>query len=418
MADQRHVLVDGDVLVGDDAAHGGAGLYHGVLEEDAVLHGGALLHLDAPEQHAVAHGALDVAAVAHQGVDALAGGVDVGAGGVVLLGQDGPLRREQLRPDGGVQQLHGPLIVGGHAVDAGGVAIPHPGPEAQLAALILEDVVAEAVTVVGHAVGDQVDKQLLAQHEHVQAAVAGGVVAVVGGVHDAAGVVHLEIGVVTVAGDGGAHAGHVGAGGHVVVQHLLQGQVDDEVAVGQHHVVLADVAQVVHHVAQSLHLAPEVTVVAPALVVGEGGQQLQAAVVAAQAPALAGAQMVQHGLALALHDDAHVGDAGVDEVGQHEIHHPVFTGEGNGAVYAGLDQFPQVGCLLVGEDDAMHSVHLAFSFPWVLSSIVLASTVSPGATWVLGPSTVMPQASKFSASSGEQPTTAPAPMWQFSPTMA
>ena len=57
-------------------------------------------------------------------------------------------------------------------------------------------------------------------------------------------------------------------------------------------------------------------------------------------PTFAAAQVIQHTLALAVHDDAHVPDAGVDHVGEHKVHHPIVAAEGHGAVDAVLDQLP------------------------------------------------------------------------------
>ena len=147
----------------------------------------------------------------------------------------------------------------------------------------------------------------------------------------------------------------------MIPQHVVQGQVHHQVAVGQHHIVLPDVLEIVHHAAQGLHLAPEPACVAPPLGIGEGRQQSQAAVVAAEVPAFAGAQVVQHALALAVHDDAHVPDAGIDHVGEHKVHHPIVAAEGDGAVDALLDELPQSGFLFIGKYDAVHSVHASTS---------------------------------------------------------
>ena len=177
-------------------------------------------------------------------------------------------------------------------------------------------------------------------------------------------------------------------------------------------------AQVLDHTSQRLHLAPEGAHHAPALIVGKGRQQFQAAALAAEIPALAGAQMIQHTLALAVHDDAHIGDPGVDHIGEHEVHHPVVAAEGQGAVDTVGRQLPQTGLFSIGEDDTVHTFHREPSFPWVRSSMVLGGTFSPAVTQVRGPSTAMPHASGSAASSGGAPTTAPRPMRHSSPTMA
>ena len=160
------------------------------------------------------------------------------------------------------------------------------------------------------------------------------------------------------------------------VQHVPQRQIGHQIAVGQHHIILPDVTQILNDAAQRLHLAPEGADGAPALAVSEGGQQLQSAGFAAQVPAFAGAQMVQNTLALAVHDDAHVGDTGVDHVGQDEIDHPVIAAEGQRAVDAVGGQLAQPRLLSVGEDDTVHTFHCTASFPWVRSSMVLGGTFS------------------------------------------
>ena len=201
-------------------------------------------------------------------------------------------------------------------------------------------------------------------------------------------------------------------------QHVPQRQIGHQVTVRQHHIVLPDVAQKLDDASQRLHLAPEGPHRAPALTVREGGQQLQSAGLAAEIPAFAGAQMIQHTLALAVHDHAHVGDTGVDHVGQHKVHHPEIAAEGQRAMNAVGGQLAQSRLFSIGEDDPVHPFHRDVSFPWVWSSMVLGGTVSFAATQVWGPNTAMPQLSGSSASSGGAPTTAFAPIWQFSPTMA
>ena len=126
--------------------------------------------------------------------------------------------------------------------------------------------------------------------------------------------------------------------------------------------------------------------------------------------------MIQHGLALAVHDDAHIGDTGVDHGGQHKVDDPVIPRKGDGAVDAVGDQLPQIRLLFVGKDDPVHSFHGRTSLP-LPPSIIFGSTTPPSGTVVWGPSTAMPQWSK-STLPGAPPTTACFPTWQPSPTMA
>ena len=316
------------------------------------------MHLDATEQNAVLHAALNVAAVSDEGVDALAVGIHIGGAGVALLGVDGTLGAEQFGPDIALQQYITMQGVNKVVALAGGIAVPHIAAQLQLAAHLLQDVVAEAVLIMCHAVTDQTDQQVGGQDVQIQAAVALGGIDIVSGVDDAAGIVQLEVGVAALAGHRGAHAGHVGTGLHMVTQHIVQRDVDDQITVGQHHVLLTDILhQIVQHAGQSLHLAAELANAAAVLSIGKGRQQRQTAVLAAQVPALAVAQMVQHALALALHDDAHILHAGVDHIGEHEVHHAVLTADGNGAMDSVLDQLTQARLFLIREDNSVHSFH-------------------------------------------------------------
>ena len=253
----------------------------------------------------------------------------------------------------------------------------------------LQNVVAEAELVAAGALRHHLQQQLLAEDEHIQAAVARRGKHIVGGVRDAARLIQCKVGIRHIAGDGGAYRRHVRAGLDMAAQHILQRQVDDKVAVRQQHIVLPDALEVVHHARQCLHLAPVLAAGAPALVIRKGGQQRQAAVVEAEIPALAGAKMIQHRLALAVHDDAHVRDTGVDHGGQHKVDDPVIPAEGDGAVDAVGDQLPQIRPLLVGEDDPVHSFHGRTSLP-LAPSIIFGSTTPPSGTVVRGPSTAMP----------------------------
>ena len=186
---------------------------------------------------------------------------------------------------------------------------------------------------------------------------------VVGHIHDAALFIHLQIGIAEVAGLRRTNLRQVGPGGDVLLQYLLQRQIDDQIAVCQHHILLPDLPQVLQHAAQCLHLSPEASGGVAALGIGEGRQQRQPAPITAQIPAAAVAQMIQHTLALAVHDDAHIVDPGVDHVGEHKVHHPVVAAEGHGAGDAVGDQVPQPRGLSVRKDDAVHGVVHAFTSP-------------------------------------------------------
>ena len=211
---------------------------------------------------------------------------------------------------------------------------------------------------------------------------------------------------------GGADHGDVGPRGQVLLKDLVDGQVDGSVAPGQKDVVLANVLQVVIHPGQGLHAAPVLAVAG--LGVAEGGQDAQAAVLAAQVPVFAGAQVVQQGLIALVEDDAYIADAGVDHAAEYKVNHAVAAAEGQGAGVAGTGQLPQIGVGAVCEQDAVEIVH-ACSPPFTSSRIMalgrtvaLSPTVTPPAT------TAMPQ---LSLPSGAAPTVAPDSTVAFSATM-
>ena len=235
-----------------------------------------------------------------------------------------------------------------------------------------------------------------------------------GQVGDPALLIHLHVlGEAGSALQGGcAHHGHIGPGVDVLLEHLGHRQVHRHVAPGQNHILLADVFQIVGHAGQGVHVAP---VLAAPLRIAEGGQDAQAAVAAGQLPILTGAHVVQQGLIALMYNDAHVGNAGVDIVGEHEVHQAVPPAEGQGAGVPGTGQLPQVGVGPVRKNDAVQVVH-ACSPPFTSSRIMalgFTTALSPMAT--PPPTTAMPQSG---SSLGGAPMVASSPMTAFSATMA
>ena len=332
---------------------------------------------------------------------------------------DGPAGGEDLPADGRVQQLQGAVIVFLHRADLSGVAVPDVTLDVEFPGLGLEYRTPEAGQIMTHALVHQVQQQLLGQDIDLQGAVAAGAVPEgEQGLLHPAGIIQAEEGHVGVGLHvAGAYGGDVRAGSDVGLIHVLHGDVDDEVAVRQDHVLLADALQIGADPRQGLHLAPVLPDAAHHIVIREGGQQAQAAVLPAQIPVLAGTQVVQQALVVALDGYAHVGHAGVDHAAEDEVDETVASREGDGSGHAGLRQLPQAAALFIGKDDAVQfAFHLDTSLCSLLS-IVLGLTVSPAAMAVPGPSTVMPHSSG-SQLSGSAPTTAPASTWQFSPRMA
>ena len=119
---------------------------------------------------------------------------------------------------------------------------------------------------------------------------------------------------------------------------------------------------------------------------------------------------------MAVEHHAHVGDAGVHQVGQGEVHRPVPPAEGDGRRGADLSQLPQVVALFIGKDDAMQSVHRDTSSPLLFSMMPGRTCLSSSRTQP-GASTVSPQGAG-AVFSGVPPTRQPLPMRQPSPRMA
>ena len=141
------------------------------------------------------------------------------------------------------------------------------------------------------------------------------------------------------------------------IRQLYSGEVDTFVE----EKLLPDAAQIVHHARKRFHAPAEAPVPAAALAVGKRRQQRQAAVVAAEIPALARAEVIHHALALAVHDDAHVAHPGVDHAREREIHHAVVPRERDRPVDAVLDQLAQLRLLFIGENNPVHAVHASTS---------------------------------------------------------
>ena len=253
----------------------------------------------------------------------------------------------------------------------------------------------------GGAVVHHAQQQLLGQDielQRLQRLVGGG--GVDGQVGDAAGLADLHIfgGAGGAPEGGGADDGDVGPGVQVLLEHVGHGQVQGQIAPAHDDIVLADVVQVVRHPGQGVHGAAVVP--APAGI-AEGGQDAQAAVLAAQVPVLAGAQVVQEGLIVLVDDDAHVGDAGIDIVGEHKVDEAVAPAEGERTGVAGTGELTQVGISAIGKEKSVEVVH-ACSPPFTSSRIMArGATVAPAPMVTPPATTAMPQSG---LSSGAEPT--------------
>ena len=163
---------------------------------------------------------------------------------------------------------------------------------------------------------------------------------------------------------GGQH-GDVAAAGDVILQGGAIVDVAHHVGVGQQDIGGGgDGLQIVQGVAQLVQFAPAAAGIG--VLGGEGGQQLEAAVLAVQVPLLAVAQVVHQGVVVLLDQHAHVEDAGVDHIGQREVHQAVTSAEGDGGHVPVLSEGVQRVGVQIRKDNTshFHGGHPLKQFPW------------------------------------------------------
>ena len=163
---------------------------------------------------------------------------------------------------------------------------------------------------------------------------------------------HAEaLGIGTVGADGGDRS----AGLAVLLHGLGQVDVGAHVAQHQHKVLGVDVLDVGADRDQSFHGAGVVA----AVVLGqtEGGQHSQTAGTARHIPGFAAAQVVEQGLVVALHNDAHIDDAGVAHGGEGEVDDSVSAAEGQGRGGAHADELTQSRVSVVSENKTVEILH-------------------------------------------------------------
>ena len=138
-------------------------------------------------------------------------------------------------------------------------------------------------------------------------------------------------------------------------EHLGHRQIQGDIAPGEDHIVLTNVLQVIADTAQCVHIP---LVLPPGLLgISEGGQDPQAAMLAAEIPVLAGPQMIQQRLIALVNDNAYVRDPGVDIIGQHKVDQAVAPAEGERAGIARAGQLPQVGVGPVSKQNSVEIFH-------------------------------------------------------------
>ena len=196
------------------------------------------------------------------------------------------------------------LEVVGHGLEAGHIASVEIGQHLQGAQTGKQNAPAEVVDVMGGAVVHHVQQQLFGDDVGLQRLQGVGRVSGIDGQ-----IAHQSIGTLgdvdCVAGGAlqllGAEDGDVSTAVQMLLEHFGHGQVDHHVAPAHDDILLTDVLEIGVDARQRLHVAAVFPAAAP-LCHAEGGQDAQAAVLAAQVPVLAGTHMVQQGL-IALVDD-------------------------------------------------------------------------------------------------------------------
>ena len=193
----------------------------------------------------------------------------------------------------------------------------------------------------------------------------------------------------------------------MLLEHVCNGQVGHDVAAGQHHIVLADLLQIGVYPRQGIHASLVIAV--PSVGVSKGGQDAQSAVLAGEIPVLARSHVIQQGLVAGVDDEAHVGHAGVDQIGEHEVNDAVAPPIGHGAGIAVLGELPQGWVGAVGENNAMQLVAHCAPPPFTsLMTMAPGGTTAEPSTWMFEATTVI---------GGLPPVPGP-PTWAWAPITA
>ena len=139
----------------------------------------------------------------------------------------------------------------------------------------------------------------------------------------------------------------------MLVDHIPQVDIGDDIAVAEQHVfgvVVADVAQSPLERLQAAPIDPS------GLAAGKGRQQHQPAPFAGQVPWPSGTHMVHQGLVVHLGDDANIRDVRVDHAGEHKIDQAVAAAIGDATRGPVGGQAPQDLIVHIGEDDPHYLV--------------------------------------------------------------
>ena len=322
-------------------------------------------HANAAEEHAVFHRALDDAAVRHQRIDHLRAGQIPRGRLVARLGVH-RVRAEQLVPHGGVEQIHVHAVIRLDGGNLAAVALELIALHAHHAVshIALQNVAHQVVLSVRQRLIRQMHQQRALDDHHVRehVGIAHGVGVDFNVVHPAVRV-HAQK---RPRGGGGGrmierqrvvarvHHGHVRAGIHVFLNHVVKTGVENRVPAAQKHQLLLGAAQVVHVRAQRVQNARIRAVsVAP-----EHGKQEQAVVARVQIPRLSGLQVIHQRMVIALHQNAHVADAAVHHAGNQKVHQPIARRHRQRRHRALARQLAQAQLLARSVNDAHYVLHI------------------------------------------------------------
>ena len=158
-----------------------------------------------------------------------------------------------------------------------------------------------------------------------------------------------------------ADGGDVRAGGEMGLDHGAHIHVGAEVAAGQEDVFLPDLMQMGADRVQRLHAAAVDALSGVPETVRR--QKVQPAVRARHVPWPPAAEVLHQREIAALHDDAHVENAGVHQPGHRKVDEPVAAAEGQRRAGALASELAEGGKGVVSVNDAVNVFHARASSP-------------------------------------------------------
>ena len=357
MAHHGAAVAHDDVAVGDDMAQRCIRQDAAALHDDAVAHFRALFHNHVAEQDGVLDMALDMAAVRDQAVlnDRL---VAVVGGRLVLdAGQDRAVAEEYLVAHILVQQVHvGAEIIEG-ILDLDRIFIEQVARNRAVDQRAGQELALEVDAVVGDAVAQHMDQVLAAHDVNAQRNMLALALVRVADADVDRFLLAVEFNISgerRVLGLFGADHGQVRARLDMAVDHVVERDVCDDVAVRDHNVFGLVLLQEVDRARERVDLAAVFAGDERGSLFGVGirRQQGDARVLTGKVPVLRVADVVDQRLVFVLHQHAHAVDTGVYHVGEHEVNDAVTAAPLDCADRAVLGDLAKIVVIIECNDDA------------------------------------------------------------------